>query len=444
MTMTSSPGTGGLSAIPPQAGHRLGPGRVLAAQHREVRIPARADQFDRAGRHLAGHIGEVFYHHRLETPAGHRLEIRVAFPRQRHMPVGDEGAAVADGEPGAGELAFGRRTLAFERQHRLAHGRDQRAAVGADDVAQHPPARGFPKPVGALEKHDRGHRSRDHPRAGLGAPLQIRQTFRVGRQPVPEFPAQRLEVARSQRLFPGTRQRSREALKLRGAPFDSLLKQTGQPVLLVGQGRDRGDRKNDANPEHERCFTHKAAETSGEKAQHAVCDRPAADSQIGQAVPQYVARPLANRPVLAVKEKPGHRPEFAKLYHVAMLELSGGDAIAVHPQRPPLGNFNFIGVFGAVKARDQVVRRLRRRRFRDPEEAVGPERHIQGRTAKPCHPAPGRGRSGVRGHQPAGVRQFDLPWPMTYFRQRGLDWRTRLTLSYVAVSGASYKARRWE
>ncbi len=40
---------------------------------------------------------------------------------------------------------------------------------------------------------------------GLRAPLQIRQTFRVQRQPVPEFLTQRLQGAWSQRLFPGAR-----------------------------------------------------------------------------------------------------------------------------------------------------------------------------------------------------------------------------------------------
>ncbi|MCK5362293.1 MAG: NnrS family protein [Gammaproteobacteria bacterium] len=100
--------------LPLQAGHRLG--HVLTAQNCEVCVLTCPYQFDRVGRFLAGHIDDVLYHHRLKTLAAHRFDIRVIFPRQRHVPVSDKRAAVADGKPGAGELAFGHRTVTCRRQ----------------------------------------------------------------------------------------------------------------------------------------------------------------------------------------------------------------------------------------------------------------------------------------------------------------------------------------
>jgi hypothetical protein len=117
-------------------------------------------------------------------------------------------------------------------------------------------------------------------------------------------------------------------------------------------------------------------------------DRLAADTEIDEAVAQYLGNHFSNRLILAVKAKTGQRPGFTELYHVAMLELSGGNANTVHPYRPALESLDFISVFSAVKTCDQVVPWFVRARFRDAEEPVGPQGYIQVRTAEPCHRAP--------------------------------------------------------
>jgi hypothetical protein len=61
-----------------------------------------------------------------------------------------------------------------------------------------------------------------------------------------------------------------------------------------------------------------------------------------------------------------------------MLELSGGDANAVHPYQPVLESLDFIAVFSAVKPSDQVVPRFAWARLREADEPIGAQRYVQG------------------------------------------------------------------
>jgi hypothetical protein len=59
-----------------------------------------------------------------------------------------------------------------------------------------------------------------------------------------------------------------------------------------------------------------------------------------------------------------------------MLELSGGDANAVHPYHPALESLDFIAVFSAVKPSDQAVPRFAWARLRDADEPIGAQGYV--------------------------------------------------------------------